>query len=54
MSKSPHDKMIEQLEADGLIERVGEEVKVTSRGHEWTRALIRAYPDIKKGKHHGR
>jgi predicted transcriptional regulator len=43
-----YERVIEDLEDQGLVTRDGEEVKVTSRGEEYTRALIKQYPNIRR------
>jgi predicted methyltransferase len=50
MTTPYHHKTIESLIKQGLVERDGEEIKVTPAGDEYTRALIAQYPNIKKAR----
>ena len=50
MTTPYYHKTIKSLEADGLIQRDGDTITVTPKGDEWTRALIRAYPNIPKAR----
>lgn len=43
-----YEKLMQRLEAQGLIRRGDDGVQVTPEGDAYTRALIAAYPDKSK------